>query len=168
VLIAKVVEFQNFVSCTQTMMVMTSREASCAQGLRCLALRQTSEYALLAMTLVAEAAAGRPVSALTLARSTGVPKHYLSKVLRRLVDASLLTARRGHGGGFSLARPARLICFADIIDAVERSAAGERCVLGWSDCNGANPCSLHPAFSRLNASVLEWLEATTLEDARRG
>jgi DNA-binding IscR family transcriptional regulator len=84
--------------------------------------------------------------------------------LRRLVVASLLVARRGHGGGFALARPARLICFSEIVAAVGHAPQSERCVFGWGNCSTVMPCPLHPAFSRLNGAVWHWLQETTLSN----
>ena len=85
---------------------MTSvRSKGRSDGGRIAPISQTAEYALRAMSHLArpDAAAMR---AIDLARATQVPVHYLSKVLRRLVDAGLLHSQKGHGGGFVLARRA--------------------------------------------------------------
>ena len=145
-------------------MVVRSHAAKGPQGFRYPLLRHSAEYALRAMTIVAKEHHRGPVSATRLAEATGVPKHYLSKVLRRLVLASLLVAQRGHGGGFSLARPARLISFGEVLEAVGFTPDSHRCAFGWGDCNHARPCPLHPAFSRLNEGVLGWLAETSLAD----
>lgn len=131
-------------------------------------LSQTAEYALRAMTILAKQTERNPVSAAELAAATGVPRHYLSKILRRLVTASLLVAQRGHRGGFSLARPAKQIRFSEILDAVGHTPNSTRCAFGWGQCSGLRPCPLHPAYSRLNRAVLRWLEETSLAEVVQG
>ena len=60
-----------------------------------------------------------PVRASDLSAGTGIPVHYLSKILRRLVLAGVLTSQKGQGGGFSLSRAPEEIPFADILAAVD-------------------------------------------------
>lgn len=131
-------------------------------------LSQTAEYALRAMTILANQAERNPVSAAHLAAATGVPRHYLSKILRLLVTASLLVAQRGHRGGFVLARPAEQIRFSEILAAVRHTPNTTRCAFAWGQCSGLRPCPLHPAYSRLNRAVLCWLEETSLAEVAQG
>jgi Rrf2 family nitric oxide-sensitive transcriptional repressor len=89
---------------------------------------QTLEYALRAM---AQLASEGPGSATTqsLAKSTGVPAAYLSKVLQTLRVGGLVKCRRGVGGGVRLARAAKQISLLDVINAVDpldRNGNGKR------------------------------------------
>ncbi|MEZ4226782.1 MAG: Rrf2 family transcriptional regulator [Polyangiaceae bacterium] len=127
-------------------------------------LSQTAEYALRAMS---QLAAHGPSSALTakqLAESTGVPLAYLSKIMRTLVSAGLLSSQKGHGGGFVLTRPAQAILLSDVLDAVDEMPSEARCAFGWGDCDAANPCPLHPVWARLNSCLRDWATSTTLLD----
>ncbi len=129
---------------------------------------QTTEYALRAMAyLVAVPRPGEAVSAQDLAEGTGVPLAYLSKVLRKLVLAGLLHSKRGHGGGFSLARPPRRIAFAQVLEAVGYEADSQRCAFGMARCDLKNPCPLHPAWADLKARFSDWANNTTLADLPR-
>ena len=56
-------------------------------------LPQTAEYALRAMAWLATIPQDEPVRARDLSQATGIPPHYLSKVLRRLVLADLRLVR---------------------------------------------------------------------------
>ena len=51
---------------------------------------QTGEYALRAMASLAISGSRASVPARDLSEQTGIPAHYLSKILRRLVLAGLL------------------------------------------------------------------------------
>ena len=128
-----------------------------------LQLSQTSEYALRALAQLAIVADGKPVRASDLATTTRVPPAYVSKVMRKLVVAGLVSGAKGHHGGFKLARPADQIRFIDVIQAVDPLPTTEPCAFGWGSCNSTSPCLLHPAFNGLNARVRQWAEQTTLD-----
>lgn len=127
-------------------------------------LTTTAEYALRALAELATGAPAESVPAADLARRTGVPEAYLSKVLRRLVEAGLLHGTRGHGGGFILARPAAKIRFLDVLEAVDAMPAENRCIFGQPRCSEASPCLLHPAWSKMKSSFETWATTTTLAD----
>jgi Rrf2 family iron-sulfur cluster assembly transcriptional regulator len=127
-------------------------------------LSQTSEYALRAMAWLAAAPPGVPVRAKDLAASAGVPLHYLSKILRRLVLADLLVSQKGQGGGFVLARPPQEIRFLDILAAVDAYPTEGRCAFGWGACQEDNPCPLHETWSALSDAIRTWAANTTLAD----
>lgn len=127
-------------------------------------LNQTSEYALRALATLANLSPGDSLRAADLAEMTGVPTQYLSKVLRRLVASGLLRAQKGHGGGFSLARPPRSIRVADVLVALDSAPSADRCAFGWGRCNSAAPCPLHPMWSKLNESFQTWTSTTTLAE----
>ena len=127
-------------------------------------LSQTSEYALRALAVLARLRPGESMRATDLARETAVPPQYLSKVLRRLVARGLLRARKGHGGGFSLARGPSAIRVADVLDALDSAPLIGRCAFGWGRCDAAHPCPLHPMWSKLTESFQTWTSTTTLAD----
>ncbi len=129
-------------------------------------LTQTAEYALRALATLARLGPGESLRAADLARETSVPAQYLSKVLRRLVASGLLRAQKGHGGGFSLARGPSTIRVADVLEALDSAPIVGRCAFGWGKCNDAQPCPLHPVWSKLSESFQTWTSTTTLADVR--
>jgi Rrf2 family iron-sulfur cluster assembly transcriptional regulator len=127
-------------------------------------LSQTAEYALRAMAWLATDAGSSPVRAADLSTAAGIPTHYLSKILRRLVLAELLVSQKGQGGGFSLARPAGEISFLEILAAVDTYPTEGRCAFGWGACDEVNPCPLHETWSRLNTHFQDWASQSNLGD----
>jgi Rrf2 family protein len=93
-------------------------------------ISQTIEYALRAMTHLAALPSGRTASSEAIAEHTKVPKGYLSKVLRDLVVAELITSQRGPSGGFALARQASKISILDVVNAVDPIQRIRKCPLG--------------------------------------
>ena len=125
-------------------------------------LSQTAEYALRAMAWLATTSTGEPVRAKDLSIATGIPSHYLSKVMRRLVLAGLLISQKGQGGGFLLAKAPDEIPFIDILNAVDAIPTEGRCAFGWGECDEVRPCPLHASWSQLNEQFKAWAQNTTL------
>ncbi len=107
------------------------------------------------------------ISADDLHSLVGVPRDYLSKILRKLVAARLLVAEKGHGGGFRLASPPSSVTFQKIFDAVGYSMDADHCAYGWGRCNAQDPCPLHETFNALNRQFVQWAKTTTLADVNQ-
>jgi Rrf2 family protein len=76
-----------------------------------------SDYALRALVAIA-AAGGGFVKAEAIADGEAIPLEYLQNILGDLRRAGLLTAQRGHDGGYRLARAAEVITVSDALSAV--------------------------------------------------
>ncbi len=111
-------------------------------------LSQTVEYALRAMVHLASQPRDTTCSSESIADHTQVPKGYLSKILRDLAVAELVTSQRGPNGGFALARPAADISMFDVIDAVDPIERIRKCPLN-------NPAHLQlcPMHRRLDDAI---------------
>jgi Rrf2 family protein len=130
-------------------------------------LPQTAEYALRATAWLAARAEPSPVRAKELSEGTGIPLHYLSKILRRLVLADLLLSQKGHHGGFVLARPPGEISFREILTAVNGFPTPRRCSFGWGSCDKTKPCPLHEPWSEMADQFSEWASTTTLDRVKK-
>jgi len=130
-------------------------------------LTQTAEYVLRAMAQLAFVEENGVMSVADLAEATTIPRAYLSKIMRRMVVANLVTARKGHGGGFSLAKPAQEIRFADVLTAAGFQPMDSHCAFGWGKCNAARPCALHFAYTELTQRCGGWASDFTLADVRK-
>lgn len=127
-------------------------------------LNQTVVYALRAMATMAELAPGASVTVVELSERTGVPQHYLSKVMRRMVKAKLVNGQRGHGGGFALVKAPADIRIADILLAVDADLALGQCAFGFDACDPDNPCMLHPVWAKLQDGMKAFAAGSTLAD----
>lgn len=108
-----------------------------------------------------------PLRAKDISPEANIPVFYLSKILRRMVQADLLTATKGHYGGFKLAKPASKIRFLDILEAVEGVDHVPLCVFGWEKCSDKNPCVLHNRWKEAKFSFQSWAVKTTLADVKK-
>jgi Rrf2 family protein len=116
------------------------------------------------MCYIANLGEGVAVRTQDLSIATGVPGPYLAKLLRKMVVAGLLTSQKGHGGGFSLAKPPNFIRFLDVMVAADYVINPRHCAFGWGTCHPGSPCPLHPAWAKLNDQTAEWAARLTLAD----
>lgn len=127
-------------------------------------LTTTSEYALRAMVVVTERSASVSVSSTRVARESGVPGKYLSKILAVLVRAGLLNAERGRGGGFRLAKPAGEIRLCEVVAPFEPISPGWGCPLGRMACTDTAPCAAHEKWKAVRVAYDRFLRGTTLAE----
>ncbi|RMH55421.1 MAG: Rrf2 family transcriptional regulator [Candidatus Hydrogenedentota bacterium] len=121
----------------------------------------TAEYALRAMARIGQERGRRALRSREISADTGVPAPYLSKILRKLVQAGLLKAQKGHHGGFRPARPLHKIRIIDVLKAVDEWPPPGQCVFGWGECDLDNPCPLHPVWSLYETTFREWARSVT-------
>ena len=130
-------------------------------------ISQTAEYAIRVMSCLAVRPDGEVARSAALSAETNIPAHYLSKVLRKLVAAKILSAAKGHGGGFALAKASNKIRIIDIIEAVEPPLPAKHCIFGWRICNSKEPCILHHRWSTVNEAFQTWVRTTTISEIRQ-
>jgi Rrf2 family protein len=124
-----------------------------------------AEYALRA--LLELVIADEPATADTLAQAQGLPTRFLASILNDLRRAGYVTSRRGHGG-YQLARPAREITVADVMQSLEGSLVevhGRPPELAIY--NGAAR-HLREVWIAASASLTSVFETVTLDQIARG
>jgi FeS assembly SUF system regulator len=101
-----------------------------------------------------------------LSEATKLPIATVAKVLKALGRAGLVTAARGSGGGYRLARQPRDVTVAAVIAAVDGPLAMTECT-GDSDhdsCTHLSYCATKPHWARVTLAVQAALGAVTLAD----
>ncbi len=131
-----------------------------------LSLSQTTGYAILALSCL-DGCHDQWVLARTIAKCTGVPLPYLSKLLHALAGSGLIHAKRGYRGGFQLARAADQISLLQIAEAVEGQSWLPRCLLGLEECSDQRACPTHAFWKKERARIEAELAGMTLNDVAR-
>ncbi|MGH8196125.1 MAG: SUF system Fe-S cluster assembly regulator [Woeseiaceae bacterium] len=119
--------------------------------------------------VLAELAGGRSgfVSAAEVAAATGLAVPTVSKLLKTLAKAGLVTSTRGSHGGYRLARDAAQISAADVIDALEGPVSITECSSHDSHCDIAAICNVGSAWQRINVAIRRALDEISLSDLLR-
>jgi len=112
------------------------------------------EYAIRGVLFLALKRPGEWTSIKDLTDRLEVPYYFLGKILQGLVSKGMLQSQRGPKGGFTLARPADTITLQEIIVAIDGPDFAEKCVLGFPDCSGKNPCAVHDKWGRIREEIV--------------
>ena len=129
-----------------------------------LSLSQTSGYAILALGCLLQVQ-DRWVKTGEIAECTGIPPAYLSKILHKLGQSGLITAKRGAYGGYALSRPARKISLLDVVEAVKGRPTKPACLIGLSECSDEHPCPAHEFWKKERERIWKKLSHLNLRDA---
>lgn len=121
----------------------------------------TSEYALRAVVYIAQNEECWPLAGSEIATASGVPGKYLAKILGDLVRHGVLDARRGRGGGFSLARGARDTALWEVLAPFERFKR-TMCPFEDQGCQDVSPCVAHPRWEKVLHTYHGFLKETTI------
>jgi len=131
-------------------------------------LSTRGRYAVMAMVeLAARAEADdtdRPCTLADIATAQGLSLAYLEQLFLRLRRAGLVTAARGPGGGYRLARSAGEISLAHIVDGVDEPIHATRCEQGGPGCLAGERCLTHDLWAELGDQIRLFLHHLTLAD----
>ncbi len=127
-------------------------------------LTRLADYAVILMSHLAERS-DHFHNAAGVAQATGLPTPTVAKILGLMARADLLRSHRGHGGGFSLARPPTDITVADIVRVVDGPVALTECIEeGPDSCSIESLCRVRGYWQKMNEAVKRALEDVTLAD----
>lgn len=126
-----------------------------------LRISRLTDYA----TVILATLAGDPArvqTAAALSEQTHVAAPTVSKLLKQLQRAGLVSSTRGLRGGYQLARPASEISAAAILDALEGPLALTDCSAGHGQCEIEQSCRVGRVWQRLNQAIRRSLHEVTL------
>jgi len=126
-----------------------------------LRISRLTDYAtVLLATLASEPE--RVQTAASLAEQTHIAAPTVSKLLKQLHRAGLVSSTRGLHGGYQLARPAAQISAAAILDALEGPLALTDCSVGHGQCEIEESCRVGRVWQRLNLAIRRALYEVSL------
>jgi FeS assembly SUF system regulator len=125
--------------------------------------------------LIADCLANEPDQLTTegIVQHTALPDATVRKLLRLLVDAGLVTSRRGLKGGYRLSREANRISVAELIAAIEGPIGLTECSHEDNHCSLTDNCGQRNNWGVINDLINRQLATITLADmlgdlSRRG
>ncbi|HTY92970.1 MAG TPA: SUF system Fe-S cluster assembly regulator [Steroidobacteraceae bacterium] len=128
-----------------------------------LRISKLTDYATVVLAALAESPE-RLRTATALAERTHIAAPTVSKLLKQLHRAGLLTSTRGLRGGYQLALPPARITVAAILDALEGPVALTGCSSGHAQCGIEHHCRVAPVWQRLNIALRRALSEVTLAE----
>jgi FeS assembly SUF system regulator len=128
-----------------------------------LRISKLTDYATVILAALARDAAALRTTA-DVARTCHLATPTASKLLKQLQRAGLVESTRGLHGGYRLARPARQISAAAILDALEGPLALTECATSHSRCDLQASCSVGGNWQRINQAIRASLHEISLAE----
>jgi FeS assembly SUF system regulator len=128
-----------------------------------LRITKLTDYATVVLCTLAEQPA-RVHSAADLAERARLELPTVSKVLKPLAHAGLVTGFRGASGGYKLARPPQSISLIEIVEAIEGKLGRTECSGEHSLCEHEPHCGTRGHWHRVNEVIAGALRGVSLAD----
>ncbi|MDJ0939963.1 MAG: SUF system Fe-S cluster assembly regulator [Woeseiaceae bacterium] len=129
-----------------------------------LRISKLTDYGTVVLAHLATGSHREVVSAADVASATGIAPPTVSKLLKLLGRAGLVTSTRGANGGYRLAREPEMITAANIIDALEGPVSITECSAADSHCDFEDVCNVGSAWQRINVAIRRALDDVSLVD----
>jgi len=129
-------------------------------------LSKLTDYATVILSFMAKDKT-RVCATMEIATATGIAMPTVSKILKILVNAKVLTSARGAKGGYLLAHAPENISVAAIISALEGPIALTECSISKQACEQASGCGIRANWHIINQTIHNALESVTLADLIR-
>ena len=134
-------------------------------------LTNKGKYGIKALVHLARLAPGESAQIAEIAQKNAIPKKFLDAILLDLRKAGLLRSKKGPGGGYALALPARSIALGAVIRALEGPIAPIACASRSAhrpceDCEPDN-CPVRMAMSDVRDAMAGVVDGTSIADLAR-
>ena len=130
-----------------------------------------ADYGLMALQYIASVHAegtgqGRLVNTKEIAEEHNIPTELLAKVLQTLAKHGMVIGHNGPKGGYILAREARAITIAQVLEAIEGPVAIIDCShdKDGSSCVQQQHCNIRTPLLKVQDSIYQLLNSMTVED----
>lgn len=132
-------------------------------------LSRKTKYGLKALSYLAKENSDDPMQIGVISEAENISQKFLESILLILKKAEILQSKKGKGGGYFLAKPAKEITIASVLRVLEGPIALIPCVsLNFyekcDDCPDEEACSVHRLMVQVRDTNLSIFENTTLAD----
>ena len=128
-----------------------------------LRVSRLTDYATVVMTCIA-AHPGDVLSTAQIADEAHLELPTVSKLLKALGHAGLVASFRGVNGGYRLARDARDISLAQIVEALEGPIGMTECSIAEGQCERESQCNVRGSWQQVNSVLSVALRSVSLAD----
>lgn len=135
-----------------------------AAGAGMYTLSRKVDYAFRAVEYMALKPPGQVVHIKEIAEHRNIPKDFLSKIMRDLVNHKIVRSRFGPGGGYCLNRSPAEISFKDIVEAVDGPVNLLGCDDGAEECPFSCTCGQQAVWRELQGKIIETLDQYKMKD----
>ena len=128
-------------------------------------LSKKADYGLIALKhLAMHGVDGSCSSASDIADLYKLSAPLMAKVLQKLAKDSIVVARHGAAGGYSLARPASEINAFEVIRAIDGPLFITSCITIHGTCDLHGTCTIKEPLRKVNDSIKDMLSGLSIAD----
>lgn len=135
-------------------------------------LTNKGKYGLKAIIHLARLEAGETAQVADIAQKNNISKKFLDAILLDLRNAGMLRSKKGPGGGYALAKPARTIKVGAVVRALDGPIAPIGCASRTAfrpceDCGDVEICPVRSVMREVRDAMAGVLDNTTIADLAR-
>jgi len=127
-------------------------------------INRSTDYALRAMTFLANQPEGQVCMINEIAQDQGLPPKFLARILQMLHKSGLVESHRGIRGGFRLALTPDCITVLRVMEAVEGPITVSLCLTTPTACDQSDRCPSLGVWERAQAAFMRVLASTSIAD----
>lgn len=139
--------------------------SDCSNACLLMIFSKTFGYALRGVLYVSMISQTKPrVQLDEMAEQLAVPRHFLGKVMKKLVKDGVLNSMKGPFGGFCMNEKTLEVTLFELMEITGEVEEFSSCVLRLRNCNPKNPCPIHNQIDVLRKKWQHFLSTTTIGD----
>jgi len=127
-----------------------------------LRLGKKADYGLIALRHLALQSPRASCSAKEIAKTYGMPRELVAKILQRLTKIGLLASQHGTNGGYALVRDPSEINAFEVIRALEGPLFITSCVTDRRECHQMTRCTVREPLRKVNEAIARALSEVTV------
>lgn len=104
------------------------------------------------------------VQAEEIAAKLCAPRHFISKILKKLVKAGVICSSKGKTGGFTVNDATKTFLLLQLFEITDGMDTFNKCSLRLQECNADHPCPMHDQIARIKQQLEQVLSANTIND----
>ncbi|MGQ0600199.1 MAG: RrF2 family transcriptional regulator, partial [Anaerolineales bacterium] len=124
-------------------------------------ITRQADYAVRAITYLAQLEPGLRVSTAEVAREQHIPLTFLAKIISQLSNTGLIHATRGARGGITLAHAPGEISLLAVVEAIDGLIVLNACVLAANTCPVSDGCAVRDVWCEAQAELVTRLRQST-------
>jgi Rrf2 family protein len=125
-------------------------------------ITKNTDYAIRALLHLAQNGGGY-VSSRVISKEEKIPLPYLRRILQRLREEELITAREGANGGVKILQAPKEIRISRLIEIFQGDVTLLDCVFRKNICSNVKTCPLRRRIKKIENEVVKELDCVTIK-----
>jgi len=99
-----------------------------------------------------------------ISKDTGIPKHFLGKIMNKMVKAGIVSSIKGPSGGFYMSNKTLDVQLLQLYYLFDGTQLFSECALRLKSCSEDSPCPMHHKVEETKRNIKLLLSDTTIRE----